>query len=98
MRSERFTAASLADALRTRLRELASPVPYFDRPWLSRDPTAEMRAMLLAWRGQGQPRAYRGVWFDADGEHALLLAQTRAPGFDMDAQEAAQAIIRDAGR
>ncbi len=96
VRSERFTAASLADALRTRLRELASPVPYFDRPWLSRDPTAEMRAMLLAWRGQGQPRAYRGVWFDADGEHALLLAQTRAPGFDMDAQEAAQAIIRDA--
>jgi predicted exporter len=94
--AERFTAASLGAALRTRLRELASPVPYFDRPWLARDPTAEMRAMLMAWRGQARPRSYRGVWFDAAGEHALLLAQTGAPGFDLDAQEAAQALIRDA--
>lgn len=94
--AERFTEDSLRDALRKRLRELASPVPYFDRPWLARDPTAEMRAMLMAWRGQARPRSYRGVWFDAAGEHALLLAQTRAPGFDMDAQEAAQEFIRDA--
>lgn len=91
----RFTAESLGTALRARLRELASPVPYFDRPWLAADPTAEMRAMLMVWRGQARPRSYRGVWFDAAGEHALLLAQTRAPGFDLDAQEAAQKIIRE---
>lgn len=94
--AERFGEESLRQALGKRLRELASPVPTFDRPWLEQDPTAEMRAMLLAWRGQTLPRMIRGVWFDGKGERALLLAQSRAPGFDLDAQEAAQAIIRDA--
>ena len=94
--AERFSVDSLRMALEKRLRELASPVPSFDRPWLAQDPTAEMRAMLNAWRGQAQPRSLRGVWFDAEGQRALLLAQTRAPGFDLDAQEGAQQAIREA--
>ncbi len=56
VRAGRFSADSLRTALEKRLRELASPVPSFDRPWLGQDPTAEMRAMLNAWRGQAQPR------------------------------------------
>jgi predicted exporter len=99
---QRFSAASLRTVLQTRLRELASPIPRFDRPWLAEDPSAEMRAMLTAWRGQAQPRSFRGVWFDADGQRALLLAQTRARGFDLDDQEQAQQAIRaalgDSGR
>lgn len=94
--AERFSADSLRAALEKRLRELASPVPSFDRPWLAQDPTAEMRAMLNAWRGPAQPRSLRGVWFDAEGQRALLLAQTRAPGFDLDAQARAQQAIREA--
>ncbi|GMQ76672.1 MAG: MMPL family transporter [Gammaproteobacteria bacterium] len=94
--AERFSVGSLRMALQTRLRELASPVPSFDRPWLSQDPTAEMRAMLDAWRGQARPRSLRGVWFDAEGQRALLLAQTRARGFDLDPQERAQQAIREA--
>jgi len=93
---ERFSAASLGAILQTRLRELASPIPRFDRPWLAEDPSAEMRAMITAWRGQVQPRSFKGVWFDADGQRALLLAQTRAPGFDLDDQERAQQAIRAA--
>jgi predicted exporter len=96
VRAERFSVDALRTALEQRLRELASPVPSFDRPWLAQDPTAEMRAMLNAWRGQAQPRSLRGVWFDAEGQRALLLAQTRAPGFDLDAQERAQQAIREA--
>ena len=96
VRADGFSAHSLRIALEKRLRELASPVPSFDRPWLAQDPTAEMRAMLSAWRGQAQPRILRGVWFDAEGQRALLLAQTRAPGFDLDAQERAQQAIREA--
>jgi predicted exporter len=96
VRAERFSADSLRAALEQRLRELASPVPSFDRPWLARDPTAEMRAMLKAWRGPAQPRSLRGVWFDAEGQRALLLVQTRAPGFDLDAQARAQQAIREA--
>jgi predicted exporter len=93
---QRFSADSLGTALDKRLRELASPVPSFDRPWLAQDPTAEMRAMLNAWRGQARPRSLRGVWFDSDGKRALLLAQTRAPGLDLDAQARAQQEIRQA--
>ncbi|MCK5364986.1 MAG: MMPL family transporter, partial [Gammaproteobacteria bacterium] len=96
VRAERFSVDALRTALEQRLRELASPLPSFDRPWLAQDPTAEMRAMLNAWRGQAQPRSLRGVWFDAEGQRALLLAQTRAPGFDLDAQARAQQAIREA--
>ena len=96
VRAERFSVESLRQALDQRLRELASPVPSFDRRWLAQDPTAEMRAMMNAWRGPAQPRSLRGVWFDVEGQRALLLAQTRAPGFDLDAQERAQQTIRDA--
>ena len=96
VRAQRFSADALRSAFEQRLRELASPVPRFDRRWLARDPTAEMRTTLNAWRGQAQPRSLRGVWFDADGQRALLLAQTRAPGFDLDAQESAQQEIRKA--
>ena len=94
--AQHFSADRLRTAFDRRLRELASPVPSFDRAWLAQDPTAEMRAILKAWRGQAQPRSLRGVWFDADGQRALLLAQTRAPGFDLDGQESAQREIRDA--
>jgi predicted exporter len=94
--ADRFSVGSLRSAFEKRLRELASPVPAFDRPWLAEDPTAELRAMLSAWRGQARPRSYRGVWFDAEGRRALLLAQTRAPGLDLDAQSQAQGVIRDA--
>ena len=96
MNEERFSAEALAMSLQLRLRELSSPIPKFDRPWLAEDPSAELRAMLRAWRGTAEPRSYRGVWFDAEEQRALLLAQTSAPGFDLDAQAIAQQAIRDA--
>ena len=94
--ADRFSVERMRDAFAERLRELASPVPSFDRRWLAEDPTAELRVMFNAWRGQAQPRRYRGVWFDSDGERALLLAVTHSPGFDLDAQEQAQNVIRAA--
>jgi predicted exporter len=36
------------------------------------------------------------VWFSPDGRRALLIAQTRAAGYDIDAQERALAAIRGA--
>ena len=94
--AERFTVGHLRAALRQRLRELASPVPTLDRQWLAEDPTAEMRTLLGVWRGPARPRTPRGVWFEPHGARALLLAETRAPGYDLDAQEAAQDMIRHA--
>ena len=43
-----------------------------------------------------RPATLEGVWFARDGKRALLVAQTKAAGFDIDAQEEAQASIRAA--
>ena len=54
--------------------------------------------MIERLQGQGGPDKREGVWFSADGGRALLVAQTRAAGFDIDAQEQAMARIRAAFR
>ena len=94
--AERFSVQGLRRSFDARLREIASPLPTFDRRWLAEDPTAELRAVLSSWRASAGARMTRGVWFDAAGERALLLAQTRAAGFDLDAQQHAQEAIRRA--
>jgi predicted exporter len=92
----RFSAEELAQALRARLDELASPLGALVKPDLAADPTAEFRAMAEVW-GSGRHIPLRqGVWFSPDGKRALLVAATRAPGFDIDAQTAAVQAIRDA--
>lgn len=93
---ERFTAEALAGALGQRLDELASPVPAFDRRWLARDPTAEVRAILSQWRGAQGPILREGVWFSEDGERALLLLRTRAGGYQLEAQQQALAELHAA--
>ena len=92
----RFSAESLRSELRRRLRELASPLSGFDKRLLPEDPTVEFRTMLAAWRGRSEPRRFRGVWFSPDGERALLVAETHAPGFEMDAQQRVVDTIRAA--
>lgn len=92
---ERFDAQTLRQQLQQRLEELASPVPGFDRRWLRADPTAELRAILRQWSGDGGPARRRGVWFSPDGERALLLVRTRAQGFDLDAQQQVLQRLRD---
>lgn len=94
--ADRFSVDGLRESLDERLRELASPLPTLDRRWLAEDPTAELRAVVAAWRDRAGPRLYAGVWFDVAGARALMLAQTRAAGFDLDAQQRAQEAIREA--
>lgn len=97
MDAQHFGAQSLRNALEQRLRELASPLGMLDKPLLASDPTGEVRAMLAAWTsGSGAPARRHGVWFSADGSRALLLAETRAAGFDIDRQQRAVDSIRAA--
>jgi predicted exporter len=53
------------------------------------DPTLETLKLAEAWQPPVAPQRMYGVWFDRAGREALLLAQTRAPGFDPDGQRAA---------
>ena len=52
--------------------------------------------MLEALDAQAKPATREGVWFSPDGRRALLLAQTREPAYDIDAQEQAAGAIREA--
>jgi len=90
---ERFTEDGLRAALERTLERLASPIGPLVRPTLASDPTAETAAALAPHLGRRQPATRHGVWFDPAGGRALLAAETRAPGFDLDAQAATQAAI-----
>lgn len=89
----RFEVPGLRAALERTLEHLASPVGTLVRPLLARDPTGELAAILATHAGRPQPPTRAGVWFDAAGERALLAVETRAPGYDLDAQAAVQAEV-----
>lgn len=91
--SQRLDAAFLTMTLAARARDLASPAGLFLEPWLPRDPTLELMNLLQRWQPSQEPRREFDVWFDTAGERALLIAETRAPAFDPNAQRAALAKL-----
>ncbi|MCX7513197.1 MMPL family transporter [Frateuria sp. STR12] len=88
-------APFLRDQLEQRLDELSSPAASLFKGLLPRDPTLEVLKLAQRWAPARSPEIRDGVWFSPRGE-ALLLVQTRAPGFDPDAQQAAIAGIEQA--
>ncbi|USE78127.1 MMPL family transporter [Cupriavidus gilardii] len=93
---ERFTEAGLRAAVGDTIDLLGSSAGLMIKPLLPRDPTGEV-ATLLADLDPGHGAATRdGVWASRDGRRAVLLAQTAAPGSDLDAQAQAMAAIRSA--
>lgn len=94
--ADRFSAAGLGAALRESLELLASPAGVLARPTLAADPTGEFRELLRLFVPEGGPEIRHRVWFSRDGARALLVAETRAPGFDVEAQRRAIAAIHDA--
>ena len=93
---ERFSVAGLRAALDRQLDLLGSPASALVGPLLPRDPTGEFLHLLEQLREEGGPDKRGDVWFSRDGTRALLVAQTRAPGFDLDGQERAHAAIHAA--
>ena len=93
---ERFSPAGLRAALEESLQLLGSPAGILLQRVLPNDPTGELVTIAEGLSGGAQPEMRDGVWFAPDGKRALVLAQTRAAGYDIDAQERAIASIRDA--
>lgn len=89
LHTQTFSAASLRQMLEESLRLLASPLSSMVQTWLPRDPGGTMLALLQSLAGQHQPFTQHGVWFSHDGQRALLLAYSHAPGMDAGAQERA---------
>ena len=94
--AEHFSAAGIRAGLERQLDLLSSPTSMLIGNLLPRDPTGEMLQLIDRFQVQGGPDKRDGIWFSADGTRALLVAQTRAAGFDIDAQEQALAQIRAA--
>ena len=87
-----FLHAQLED----RVRDLASPAASFLKPWLPRDPTLELLKLAESWLPERQPQLLFDVWFDQSGNEALLVAETRAAGFDPQGQREAADGLRQA--
>ncbi|MDB5864520.1 MAG: hypothetical protein JWO70_2326 [Betaproteobacteria bacterium] len=96
MTAEHFSSAGLRASLEENIDLLGSPAAIFVQKILPSDPSGELLRLVQAFEGQSKPNVQHGVWFSADGRRALLLAQTRAAGYDIDAQERALQIIRSA--
>ena len=94
--SDRFTVTALHESLEERLRALVSPLGVTEKPLLPKDPTGEFQRVVQAWAGEDSPASKHGVWFSADGKQALLVAQTRAAVFNLNAQAEAVFRIREA--
>lgn len=96
VRSGSFDAAGLAAALARDYEALGSAAGPLVRRYLPSDPTGEFLRLLGTLEGQGRPATQMGVWMSRDGRYAIALAQTRAPGFDLDAQARNLAAIERA--
>jgi predicted exporter len=93
--ASRFTTEALHASLQERLQTLVSPLGVLEKRSLPHDPTGELQNVLHVWTGQQAPAGMSQIWFSTDGSKALLMAQTRAPAFALDAQAAALARIKD---
>jgi len=91
---ERFTVEGMHAALSDSIALLASPAGLMVKGLLPRDPTGELMGLLEGMAGTRRPHLQNGAWASRDGARALLLAQTRATGADIDAQQHAMRQIR----
>lgn len=94
--AERFSAPALRERLEASLDLLGSASGILLRRTLPADATGEMMILLERLGGHAGPATRHGVWFSPDGKRALLVAQTRAAGSDIDAQERVLRVIHRA--
>jgi predicted exporter len=91
--ADRFSAAGLHAALVADLGLLGSDLGEMAEQSLPGDPTGEVLALMPELAGTTGPLSQDNVWISPDGSRALLLVHTRAPGFDIDAQQQALTLI-----
>ncbi|MDH5625178.1 MAG: MMPL family transporter, partial [Nitrospira sp.] len=92
--ADTFSESSLRSSLEQRLDDLRSPLGAMIKESVPADPTGEAFGIVQSWSGWDGPAKYRGVWMSSDRARALLVVETRAGGFDADAQESIHRAIR----
>jgi predicted exporter len=91
-----FTVAGLRAALDRRLEGLYGSAAPLEKELLAADPTGETLAILRHLAPTHAPHSVDGVWFDAGGARALMVASTRAPASDIAGQADALQALQDA--
>jgi predicted exporter len=86
---EHFSVDALHQALQEDIRILGTELGMLIKSTLPADPTGEMLRIIGQIGSQSHPTLHDGVWLSADSTRALLMIQTSAPSFDIDAQERA---------
>ena len=91
--AQRFGELGLREALGETLSLLGTPAGQRVKALLERDPTGETTRIAETLIPSSAPRSEEGVWVSRPAaDHpprALLVAMSRAPGADLDAQQAA---------
>jgi predicted exporter len=93
---ERFDEVGLRHALIRDLDLLGSSAGALVKRTLPGDPTGEILVLIDRLAGEARPPQHDGVWISKDERRALILAQTRAPGSDLDGQQQALGTIESA--
>ena len=93
---EHFSTPALRSALERQLQLLGSPAGAVLKSALPSDPTGEVVHILSEFSTTDQPSMLHGIWFSRDHTRAQLVAETSAPGFDLDQQDAAVRAIHAA--
>ncbi|MBW1784861.1 MAG: MMPL family transporter, partial [Deltaproteobacteria bacterium] len=82
-----FSQQGLGQMFEELLQTLRSPLSTFSKELFQTDPGGEFSHLLQSFStGSSGPVLKHGVWFDKQGDKALLLLQSRASGTDLDAQ------------
>ena len=89
-----FKVDGLHAAISRSVDALAGNAGMTIKPLFARDPTGETLQLLEQFSGLGQPQSIDGAWASRDGKRALLVAFTRAPGSDTEAQSQAVETAR----
>ncbi|HTQ72099.1 MAG TPA: MMPL family transporter [Acidocella sp.] len=93
--AQAFSVAGLHAALQTGLALLGSELGGVAAQTLPADPTGAALGLAQSLDGadETEPQTQDGVWLAPDGKATLLLLRTGAPGFNLDAQQHAQAVL-----
>lgn len=91
-----FAPAALHAALETDLGLLNSDIGILLGRSIPADPTGEMLRLVDGFTAEAHPETRDGVWMSRDRTRALLMVETAAAGFDLNAQETAIGRIETA--
>ncbi|MBR0652883.1 MMPL family transporter [Roseomonas terrae] len=90
-----FTEAALRASFETQLDGLRSSAERIFRRFGFADPTGSFLGLVRGWSSASRVTTENGVWMAA-GPRALILAETRAAGLDITAQQTAVDAFRHA--